>query len=170
MHVPIATRRADMEIGKKAISVSVMSLFLLLAVGGAAQETSPLPPALRYTVVTAIDGNGDTQHGCCRVNNNEAVSKKEPRAKKNPHGRCLPPSLIPPPLFNSGLHCSNQPRQPSDALSQLNPTLLVGHSPPISQDRGTFVQTGRSSRQACTATCEAEACCVGIEWKAIPQV
>jgi len=97
MHVPIATRRADMEIGKKAISVSVMSLFLLLAVGGAAQETSPLPPALRYTVVTAIDGNGDTQHGCCRVNNNEAVSKKEPRAKKNPHGRCLPPSLIPPP-------------------------------------------------------------------------
>ena len=84
MHVQmrIAPRRAgDREtdvLAQQAI-LSVTSLFLLLAVGGAAQETSPtpLPPALRYTVVTANDGNGDPEHGCCRVNNNEAVSKNK---------------------------------------------------------------------------------------------
>ena len=51
---------------------------LLLAVGAAAQfpdiTTTALPPALRYTaVVTGADG--DTEHGCCRVNNDEAVRK-----------------------------------------------------------------------------------------------
>ena len=38
------------------------------------------------------------------------------------------------------------------------------------QDRGTFLQTTRATNQDCKDACEAEACCVGIEWKSDSQV